>query len=281
MKRLVLLVVGVMLSCCPKDLLGQAGTPPPYETVVVPSGELKLKGLLWKPLGRGPFAAVLFNHGSGPTNPARAHTIGPVFAKHGYAFLFLFRRGDGLSSDQGQFIRDVLNQDAAAGGEQARDRLMNGRLTQEHLDDTLAGLAFLKTVPDVDSRRIAIAGHSFGGQLALLAAERDRTIGAAVAFAAAAQRWERSAELQERLVTAARNIEAPVFLIHAANDYSTKPARAMAAVREGVRKAYDMKIYPSVGATPAEGHAAVFTDIASWEGDVFRFLDQHVQRLER
>jgi acetyl esterase/lipase len=32
----------------------------------------------------------------------------------------------------------------------------------------------LKTVPGVDARRIAVAGHSFGGQLALLAAERDR-----------------------------------------------------------------------------------------------------------
>jgi dienelactone hydrolase len=204
-----------------------------------------------------------------------------VFAKHGYAFLFLFRRGDGLSSDQGHFIRDVLGREAATGGEQAGQRLMEGRLTQEHLDDVLAGMTLLKSLVDIDSGRLAIVGHSFGGELTILAAERDRTIRAAVAFAPAARRWERSAQLQERLVAAARNVEAPVLLIHAANDYSTKPAQAMAAERERVHKSYDMKIYPAVGATPREGHGAVYTDVATWESDVFRFLDQHVQRLGR
>jgi hypothetical protein len=35
------------------------------ETVVVPSGNLRLKAFLWKPNGPGPFPTVLFNHGSG------------------------------------------------------------------------------------------------------------------------------------------------------------------------------------------------------------------------
>lgn len=279
MKRLF--VLAVMLSCCPGDVAGQAGTSTSYETVVVHSGALELKGLLWNPAGRGPFPAVLFNHGSGPTNPARAHVLGPVFAKRGYALLFPFRRGDGLSSDQGPFIRDVLAREAAAGGAQASRRLMDGQLTQEHLDDVLAAWTLLKTLPDVDPDRLAMVGHSFGGQLTLFAAERDRTIRAAVAFAPAAQRWEGSVQLRERLVAAARSAEAPVLLIHAANDYSTKPAQAMAAERERVHKSYEMKIYPSVGATPRDGHWAVYTDVATWEGDVFRFLDQHVPRLGR
>jgi len=33
------------------------------QTVVVPSGNLRLKALLWKPNGPGPFPAVLFCHG--------------------------------------------------------------------------------------------------------------------------------------------------------------------------------------------------------------------------
>src|SRR5213078_669145 len=35
------------------------------QTVVVPSGNLRLKAFLWKPNGPGPFPAVLFCHGSG------------------------------------------------------------------------------------------------------------------------------------------------------------------------------------------------------------------------
>jgi len=50
--------------------------------------------------------------------------------------------------------------------------------------------------------RIAVAGHSFGGQLTLLAAERDPTIRAAVSFAGAAGSWQRSAELRDRLLAA-------------------------------------------------------------------------------
>src|SRR5205814_7457754 len=62
------------------------------QTVVVPSGNLRLKAFLWKPNGPGPFPAVLFCHGSGGADAG--HTAGlpmteaaeklePVFLKHG------------------------------------------------------------------------------------------------------------------------------------------------------------------------------------------------------
>jgi carboxymethylenebutenolidase len=61
------------------------------ETVVVPSGKLRLRAFFWKPSGPGPFPAVLFCHGSGTD---RGHTAGlpitkaaeklaPLFLKHG------------------------------------------------------------------------------------------------------------------------------------------------------------------------------------------------------
>jgi hypothetical protein len=37
------------------------------ETVVVRSGSNTLHALLWRPQGRGPFPAILLNHGSGRT----------------------------------------------------------------------------------------------------------------------------------------------------------------------------------------------------------------------
>ena len=50
------------------------------------------------------------------------------------------------------------------------------------LDETMAALSFLKATPAIDAKRIAIVGHSFGGQLTLLAAERDNAVRAAVTF---------------------------------------------------------------------------------------------------
>ena len=41
---------------------GQSAGGP--ETVVVRNGPITLHALLWRPLGRGPFPAILLNHGS-------------------------------------------------------------------------------------------------------------------------------------------------------------------------------------------------------------------------
>ena len=176
------------------------------EIVVVPSGALQLKALLWLPENGGPFPAVLFNHGSGSSDAMHtgpfviteaAERLGPIFVKHGYAFLYLFRRGQGLSADQGDFMQELLQREKMANGEEALKSLQFRLLTTDHLDDVIAGLSFLKELPRVDANRIAIAGHSFGGQLTLLAAERDNSVRAEVHF------WS-SRCLMERLAGASR-----------------------------------------------------------------------------
>jgi dienelactone hydrolase len=71
-------------------------------------------------------------------------------------------------------MQDVLRREEKAKGKEARQHLQFILLTTEQLDDVMAALAFLKSVPGVDPQRIAVVGHSFGGQLTLLAAERDK-----------------------------------------------------------------------------------------------------------
>jgi carboxymethylenebutenolidase len=257
----------------PIAVSGQSATPAGPETVAVSSGALKLTGLLWKPSSSGPFPAVLFNHGGG-RDPGGAQAIGPVFAKHGYVFLFLFRRGQGLSATQGEFMAEVVARETT---EEARQRRQLVLLTTDHLDDVNAGVSYLKNLKSVDSGRIAVAGHSAGGQLVLFAAERDSTIRAVVTFAAAAQSWEGSPQLRERLLATVRNVQSPLFLTHAANDISTAPGVAIAEEMKRLNKPHQLKIYPAVGATAAAGHQAVYTDVSTWESDVFSFLDQYTR----
>jgi dienelactone hydrolase len=257
------------------------------ETVVVPSGQLRLKAFLWKPSGPGPFPAVLFCHGSGgadanhtaglPITEA-AEKLAPVFLKHGYAFLYVFRRGQGLSAEQGAFMQDTLQREEATKGKEARQHLQFVMATTDHLDDVIAGLSFLKTAPAIDAKRIAIAGHSFGGQLTLLAAERDNSVRAAVAFAAAANSWEHSRELRDRLLAAADKATVPIMLIQAANDYSTVPGAALADELERLHKPHLLKIYPPFGRTSENAHNFLYFAIPQWEYDVFKFLDEHVKR---
>jgi carboxymethylenebutenolidase len=269
------------------SLLGQTTHPLLPQVVEFPSGKLHLKAYLWKSAGLGPFPTVLFSHGSGDSDAD--HTAGikisdaaailaPFFVKHGYAFLYPFRRGYGLSADQAPFFQDVLRQEEELRGREARQHLQFVLLTTDQLEDVTAALAFLKTAPGVDPHRIAVAGHSFGGQLTLLAAERDATICAAVTFAAAAGSWERSPELRERLLSAVRKTNAGIMLTYAENDYDTTAAKALAAELERLHKPHLLKVYPPVGLTPDDGHNMLYQDIPDWEPDVFKFLDQYLKR---
>lgn len=257
------------------------------QTVEFPSGKLHLKAYLWKPAGAGPFPAVLFNHGSGgadsdhtagmPITQA-AITLAPFFVKHGYAFLYPFRRGHGPSASQAPFMQDLLSREEDARGKDARQYLQFVLLTTEQLDDVMAALAFLKSVPGIDPDRIAIGGHSFGGNLTLLAVERDKAVRAAVTFAAAANSWDRSPELRKRLMAAIHNTNAAIMLTHAENDFSTEAGKALAAELERLHKPHVLKIYPPVGLTQEDGHGMLYENIPAWESDVFEFLDQYVKK---
>ena len=182
-----------MIKTCPlvvtasllTSLLATIGMGQPTdgpETVAVHNGPVTLHALLWHPHGRCPFPAILLNHGSGRTREelerlgpyeGQAETLGPVFARHGYVFLFLFRQGVGLSAGQGTSAVDLMNSEFAAHGQDSRNALQLRLLENRELSAATAGLAFLRGLPDVDPRKLAIVAHSFGGSLTILQAEKE------------------------------------------------------------------------------------------------------------
>jgi hypothetical protein len=104
------------------------------QIVDLPSGTLHLKGYFWKPAGTGPFPAVLFNHGSGAADAQHtagqtmgeaAANLAPLFLKHGYAFFYLCRRGQGLSADQAPSCKTFFSVRSRPKGK----RLVNGYTT--------------------------------------------------------------------------------------------------------------------------------------------------------
>ena len=264
-------------------LLPAPATKP--EIVMVRDGAVTLHGMLFRPPGRGPFPAVLLNHGSGRNKhdlarlgpyENQAEALGPLFARHGYVLLFLFRTGVGLSADQGTNTIDLLDQ-AAARGEDERNALQLQLLEKRELSSAMAGLAFLRTRRDVDRRRLALVGHSFGGSLTVMQAEREPDVRAAVVFSGGGYSWDRSPPLRARLLAALEHVRAPMFFIHAANDYSINPGKALDARLAQLGKPHQVKIYPPVGTTADEGHALPLTGITIWERDVFAFLDRNLK----
>jgi dienelactone hydrolase len=163
------------------------------------------------------------------------------------------------------------------GGQEARNLVQLKLLETDELGDALAGLAYLRALPEVDSRRIAVMGHSFGGSLALLLAERDSTVRAAALFSAAGESFDRSPQLRGRLMTAVDNMTAAAFFLNARNDYSLTAAEVLTAELARLGKPSLSKVYPPVGQTALDGHDFVHRAIPTWEPDVFAFLDERTR----
>ena len=257
------------------------------ETVLIHSGSATLHAMLWRPRGRGPFPGILLNHGSGRTRQdlerlgpyeQNAEKLGPVFARHGYVFLFLFRRGVGPSTDQGANAVDLMNSEFAAHGQEARNALQLQLLENREMDDALSGLNFLRALTYVDARDVAVVGQSFGGSLTVLLAEREPNLRAVVIFSGAGYSFDRSPELRARLLAAVDNVTAPVFFIHAENDYSLSSGQVLDARREQMGKPHRLKIYPPIGHTVDDGHDFLYLGVDIWEPDVFAFLNESMQK---
>jgi len=284
-KRCAFVLALLVLALTAATAWGQSSGGP--ETVLIHSGSATLHAMLYRPQGRGPFPAILLNHGSGRTpedlkrlgsyekNPA---ILGPVFARHGYVFLYLFRRGVGLSTDQGTNAIDLMTSESAAHGQEARNARQMKLLEGREMDDALSALKFLRALPYVDAKDVAVIGHSFGGSLTVLLAEREPNLRAVVIFSGAGYSFDRSPELRARLLAAMDHIAEPVFFIHAENDYSLSSGKVLDARREQLGKPHRLKIYPPIGHTLDDGHDFLHLGVNIWEPDVFAFLDENMRK---
>jgi carboxymethylenebutenolidase len=265
-----------MLSFLLFFVLQSSAASPEPEVVSFRSGEITLQGTLYKPEGKGPFPAVVYNHGSaaGMASKQAFEVLGPVFASHGWVFFGPYRRGQGLSASAGPYIGDQIAEAKKKGGMAAGAATMVRLLETDHLNDQLAALAWLRTQSFVSGDRIAVAGTSFGGIEAVLGAERGAYC-AAVDSAGAAQSWEDAPEVQALMTRAVRNSRVPIFFFQAENDYDLSPSRILSAAMKDAGKEFQIKIYPPYGKSTQDGHAFGYFGSSVWGVDVFRFLDQH------
>ena len=188
------------------------------------------------------------------------------------------RRGHGES--QGDWIVDVLKQEGETNGRDASSQLMVRLMETEQLDDQLAGLAYLKSLPYVDGDRVGVIGCSYGGIETIFGAESDTAgYAAAVAISPAAESWKGNRYLRERLVQAVSGIDIPVFLIHPAKDASLEPGPTLAAEFERLGKPYQLKIYPEdVGTEQQQQHCfGGPAGMEIWIDDVLAFFAQYLK----
>jgi dienelactone hydrolase len=121
--------------------------------VQIGKGEWVLPGTLSIPVGDGPFTAVLLVHGSGPND--RDETIGPNKPFRDIAW--------GLASQGIAVLR--YDKRTKVYPEKMRDLVSTITVKEEVIDDALDAVTLLRSIPEVNSQRIVVLGHSLGGYL--------------------------------------------------------------------------------------------------------------------
>ena len=238
------------------------------------NGPLVLEGFLFKPAGAGPFPTVVWNHGS-EQNPGAGKQfdgIADMFVPHGYVVFAPVRRGHDES--EGAYIAATRGRVAGPHGQQAGDTLAARLLPTEQLSDQLAGVSYLKALPFVDTTRMVVAGCSFGGIMALLAAEGHHGFKASLPMSPAAENWDHNTPLRARLIAGVADIRIPVFLIQPPRDASLGPARDLGAEFTRLKKDYRGKIWPDTLSAREAGHC--FGGPPGdhvWAGEAVAFFD--------
>ena len=143
-----------------------------YE-VTYPSGDLRVSGILLVPTGKGPFPAVVLNHG--------------------YIEPSVYVTGQGLSREQDYLARAgfvVLHTDyrGHAGSDPATPLSRETRLG--YTRDTINAVQSLKREKAVDPDRVAMLGRSMGGAVTLNAlVAKPGLVKAGVVFASVSSRF--------------------------------------------------------------------------------------------
>ncbi|WP_436763174.1 serine aminopeptidase domain-containing protein [Streptosporangium sp. V21-05] len=153
-------------------------TPPPYarrgrfgeHEVTVGSGASAVPGTLSLPRGRGPWPGVVLLGGGGPFD--RDGTVGPNKPLKDLAW--------GLAGRGVAVLRFDKVTYAHAGQVAARPGFT---MSEEYVPHAVAAVHLLRRHPDVDARRVHVAGHSMGGKVAPRVAAAEPSVAGLVLLA--------------------------------------------------------------------------------------------------
>jgi pimeloyl-ACP methyl ester carboxylesterase len=181
---------------------------------------IQLAATLTIPPGQGPFRAVVLITGSGPQDRDESLAghrpflvLSDYLTRRGIAVLRADDRGVGKSG--GKF--------AAA-------------TTADFATDTEAGVAYLKTQPEIDPKKIGLVGHSEGGIIAPMVAARDSDVAFIVMMAGAGVPGDQILAEQSLLISEAGGKSRPEAEKNAAREREiltlVKQEKDNAALRE-------------------------------------------------
>lgn len=245
------------------------------ENVFFKSGSGMVHAFIYKPQGKGPFPAVIFNQATrepyynSPDGLYPFESIAKWCTSHGYVLFIPDRPGHELLGKQlGEFaglLDDTSNLSPT------------NRAFLEGFDligkDVLAGVAWLTNQFFVDTKRVAMMGHSTGAMQALLLSTKKSPVRGFVAFSPGAKIWKTNLMVRSLLVNAARRAREPIFLIQAQNDFNLGPSEDIGTILTQRQAPNTVKVYSPFGANPNEAIMLGVHGTSIWGNDVASFFE--------
>lgn len=121
-------------------------------------GEESCEAWLYLPDGEGPHPCIVVSHGVGAIRQVRLSAYAEKFTAAGYAMLSFDYRHWGASGGEPRFLCSIAKQ----------------------LDDTCAAIDCAAARPEIDSKRVALFGTSFGGGHAIVVGARRPDLAAII-----------------------------------------------------------------------------------------------------
>jgi len=147
----------IIAACGPARTPTAATVASGSSTGFFTNGDVRLSYRLDLPERRGPVGAVVFGHGSGEQTKGSCRFLADRFLARGLATLCFDKRGVGESTGTFVFVG-------------AKDSIP---VFDDLASDMAAGVAFLRTRPEIDPKRIGLAGVSQAGWIIPLAAQKS------------------------------------------------------------------------------------------------------------
>jgi len=274
-------LVGLLSFFIGKAAYAQFGVLTEDMRIPVKEAGYSIAARIVRPDGKGPFGAIVLNHGVGGT-AAERHSESPdqlldaasVFAHHGYVVMLPLRRGFGVT-----------------GGDYAEDPgpCSNPNFPKaEHAasQDVMAAYNYTRTLPYVDGSKMILAGQSAGAMVSIYTAATRAPQGLVAVLGFAAGRGGNPnyrpgvpcaiEPVAKLLDTLGKEIKVPVLFHYAANDHYFNPAttrlwyeRFTAAGAKA-----DYVLQPAFG---ADGHYVFSASGGAkvWLPAVERFFDEY------
>ncbi|MDB6025525.1 MAG: dienelactone hydrolase [Verrucomicrobiales bacterium] len=231
------------------------------------SGDVTLRGYVYRPEGSGPFPAVVYlRTGNKPITESAPPVpeLGKFYTDKGFVlFVPMHRSAEELKVE----VKGVQ----AKGNNHKKGKITLPEYTVM-TKDIAAAVTWLKSQSFVNENRVAVAGQGSGAVGALLLSQQDVEVSGYIIFSPAAQTWSVKPELRDAMTYAIRESKVPIFLIQPQNDYSLEPSQALAKELALKGKLNTSKVYPPFGTTHERAAQFAAAGSSMWGTDVIAFL---------